>query len=824
VSASGPTDDLIVESSEPEAPSPGTGSEAKPTPGTGPSLAPIPETVGYRIKKKLLGPPLVSERLGSERLGKPTALAVLSSDVMSSSAYATEQILFILVPVVGLAAYSLVVPITGAILLVLAFVTLSYREVVRAYPKAGGSYVVARENFGPAVAQIAAAALLISYTITVSVSVAAGTDAIVSAVPGAGHFTLPLSVLFVVLLAFGNLRGLREAGKAFAIPTYFFITNMVVLISIGLARWATGSLHAHSLHQHGALPAGHGGGGLLLGASAFFVLRAFANGGSAMTGTEAISNGVSVFRDPQPRNARQTLVLMSVILGAMFLGVSILAAVTHAVPFASGTPTVISQVGKFVFGSGALGSALYAALQVSTALILILAANTSFTGFPFLVSFVASDSFLPRQLTVRGHRLVFSNGITLLAVAAIALLLATGARVASLIPMYAIGVFTGFTIAGIGMVKHHLTERQGSWRRSVWINATSAVVCFVVAVVFAVTEFTRGAWIVVVLLPLIVAGLMRLNHQYRQEEAILQDGAALAVEAPVLRRHVVVVLIDSIDLASARAIQYARTLNPDELRAMHFVLDAAHAHELGQQWSRLGLSRLPLELYRCPDRRLARAALEVAAELVAGGETEVSVLLPRRAYRRAWARLLHDQTADKIVEAVSQLPHVNATIVPFHLTGSSVERIQRLVSARDAARHGRPAPSGARYRGTTGSWRLEEGSAAMGEPVVAGQGKPGGPPASAVGAGSDLAPRRAARVSGVVLSLRVQPFGGVPSLEATIEHDSGRVNVIFLGRRHVPGVEVGTRMLVEGMVGTHRGKPQILNPHYELLGAVTPTG
>jgi amino acid transporter len=487
----------------------------------------LPETFNYRVKRFLLGPPLVNDQLEGQRLGKPTALAVLSSDVMSSSAYASEEILRILVPIAGLVAFSLVTPITGAILAVLAVVTICYRDVVRSYPKAGGSYVVSRDNFGPNVAQVAGAALLISYTITVAVSVAAGADAIISAVPAVGHDALLLSVAFVVLLAFGNLRGIREAGKVFALPTYFFIANMVVLIVAGFVQKAMGTLH-HTPQSHASLPLGHAGtGGLILGVSAFYLLRAFANGSSAMTGTEAISNGVSIFREPQARNARTTLVLMSAILGTMFLGVSILAAFTHSVPFASGTPTVVSEIGKLIYGSSTLGHLLFYMLQAATALILILAANTSFTGFPFLVSFVAEDSFLPRKLTVRGHRLVFSNGILLLAGASIALLVATNAKVSALIPMYAIGVFTGFTMAGAGMVKHHLTHKDAHWQTSVVVNAIAAVVCAVVVIVFAVAEFTQGAWVVVVVMPLLVYALVRTNRQYRAEDTVLEEGAAV---------------------------------------------------------------------------------------------------------------------------------------------------------------------------------------------------------------------------------------------------------------------------------------------------------
>ncbi len=348
---------------------------------------------------------------------------------------------------------------------------------------------------------------------------------------------------------------------------------------------------------------------------------------------------------------------------------------------------------------------LYYSLQAATALILILAANTSFTGFPFLVSFVAEDSFLPRKLTVRGHRLVFSNGILLLAGASIALLLATGAKVASLIPMYGIGVFTGFTMAGAGMVTHHWRHRDQHWRQRVVVNGIAAVVCAVVVVVFAVSEFNKGAWVVVVVMPLLVYALITTNREYRAEDAVLEEGAAVeACEAKVLRRHVVMVLVDRIDLATARAIQYARALTPDDLHAVHFNLDHTQTDMLIERWQRLGLSRLPLDVVDCPDRRLGRAALELAAEQ-ADGETEVSMVLPRRSYGKAWRRILHDQTADRIVAVVSQLPHVNATIIPFHVSAGLQE---------SGLEFGTVAGTGGRAGTSPGTLRPQEGRGPLG--------------------------------------------------------------------------------------------------------------
>jgi amino acid transporter len=753
--------------------------------------APLPESRAYRLKKLLLGPPLINDDLSGQRLGKPTALAVLSSDVMSSSAYATEQILRILIPVGGLAAFALVTPTTLLILAVLAVVTICYRDVVKSYPKAGGSYVVSRDNFGPNIAQIAGAALLISYTITVAVSVAAGTDAIISAVPSLGSVAVPLSVAFVVLIAYGNLRGLKEAGRVFAIPTYFFIGNMALLIFAGLAKAAGGTL-GHVPVAEGQMPFGHEGTGLLLGVSLFYFARAFANGGSAMTGTEAISNGVSIFREPQAKNARTTLVVMSCILGSMFLGVSVLSALAHARPFESGTPTVVSELGRLVYGQGPGGSLLYASLQAATAVILILAANTSFTGFPFLVSFVAEDSFLPRPLTVRGHRLVFSNGIIVLAVASIALLLATGARVAALIPMYAIGVFTGFTMAGAGMTKHHLRNREPGWKRSVAISASAAVVCLLVVLIFAFTEFTRGAWVVVVVMPLLIYGLTRTNAQYRGEDAVLAEGAAAAAcEAPVLRRHTAIVLVDRIDMATARAIQYARNLNPDELYAVHLNIDNRRAEAIMRRWTELGLARLPLEVIEVPDRRLSRAALEVANRAAADGQTEVSVLIPTRAYRRSWSVLLHGKNADRLVKALGQIPHVNATMVPFNVADiAAAQRMLGHVRAPDnGARQEPPAASGPQFASVPGTTPITE-----------------------------LRYRQQASVAGRIRSVRVHPGFDTPSLEATVTDGSGgELVAVFIGRKSIPGVRTGTHILLAGTVGDRRGRLAMLNPIYELL-------
>ena len=806
---------------DPVGPATGPGVAVSPTaPPPAPRLTPritpsggvdLPETLRYRLKNLLLGPPIASDRQTSERLGKPTALAVLSSDVISSSAYATEQMLLPLIPIVGLAAFSLVVPITVAVIFVLVFVTLSYLEVVKVYTKAGGAYVVARENFGLTVAQVAAMSLLIDYTLTVAVSVAAGVAAITSVFPVLTPETTWIAVALVLLIAYGNLRGIREAGRTFAVPTYFFIVNMVVLMAVGTYRAVTGSLHAHSIYGHaGSVPIGTRGSGLLLGAGVFVVLKAFASGGSALTGTEAISNGVSIFRRPESRNARITMVLMALILGSLVLGVSALASVTHPVPYESGTPTVISQIAKFVYGTSGLGRFFYVLLQIGTTLILILAANTSFTGFPFLASFAAEDSYLPRQLNRRGHRLVFSTGIVVLTVVSIVLLLITRAKVDSLIPLYAIGVFTGFTMAGAGMAKYHHTHREDHWRRRLAINGTASVLSFIVLLIIAVAKFREGAWVILVILPLGVFVLLRLHHQYVDEERQLEEGAAEAAEAPVLNRHVVVVLVDRLDMATARALQYARTLHPDDLRAVHFTLDNRVTADLEAEWSRLGLTRLPLDVYECEDRRLTRAALELAAETVADGQTELTILLPRRGFAAGWHRVLHDATADQIAAAVGQLAHVNATVVPYQLTGGWLSRRRewRRPEGELPRRAGRTDKAAGRPPGRSAPRdpaRISFDRAAFGE-----QGR-GTIPIS------EAAWRHRVRVAGRVKSVRVQPRAGTSNLECVLADETGRLLLVFQGRRRIPGVQPGARLVVEGMVGDWARHQAILNPDYELV-------
>ena len=481
-----------------------------------------PDPFWYTAKTKLLGPPLVNEQLGEQRLSKPLALGVLSPDGISSSAYGTEEILIALLPIAGLAAFTLILPLTLVILLVMTLVVLSYREVVMVYIRPGGSYVVARENFGPRIAQVCAVALLIDYVVTVAVQIAAGTAAVASAIPAIGPYKLEICVGVVLLMCYGNLRGIKEAGKAFAVPTYLFSGAVILMIVVGLIREVMGNLHPlDPATLHGTYTIGPGTEGLVTGVMIFTLLKAFANGGASLTGIEAVSDAVGAFHPPEGRNARKVLVAEGIILGVLVAGIGWLAHATHATPRTVGYPTVLAQEAQIVFGSGFIGHALFYLVQLATMLILYTGGNTSFNGFPFLTSYVAGDSFLPRWLLKRGHRLVFSNAIILLAVTSVALLVIKDADVNSLVPLYAIGVFTAFTMAGFGMAKYHHTRREPGWRSKFIINFSAGALSAIVVAIFAVVKFTEGAWVVLVLFAIFVPALIRLNAEYRAETEVL---------------------------------------------------------------------------------------------------------------------------------------------------------------------------------------------------------------------------------------------------------------------------------------------------------------
>ena len=649
------------------------------------------ESFWYSAKRRLLGPPLVNEQLSEERLSQPLALGVLSCDGISSANYGSELILHELLPFFGLAAFTILLPMTGVILLGVALVVLSYREVVTVYTRAGGSYVVARENFGPRVAQVAAVALMVDYVVTVAVQNAAGSAAIISTFPALGKplgdttTLLLIAVAATLVMSYVNLRGVRENGKTFALPTYVFSGSVGLMIIVGLAREAFGGGLPHVPWHSGTVGIGHWSG-LWTFVAIFYLGRAFANGGSSLTGIEAVSNAVSALRPPEGKHARQILITQGSIVAFLIAGISWMAHVTHAVPYVSGVPTVVSQEAKLIFGQSVVGHAMFFLVQAGAITILFTGGNTSFSGFPFLTSFVAEDSFLPRWLSKRGHRLVFSNGIVLLTLLAVALLVVVGANTNNLVPFYAIGVFTGFSMAGFGMARYHRRTKEPGWRRRLAINFVGGVYTALVVVIFAIVKFTEGAWLVIVVFPIAVFAFIRLNREYRLEAQVLEriGGRKRPPEPTNYPKRTVFLLVDSFDLATLAALRYARSLRPTTLRAVHFVIDTAQAEQLREEWMRADRG-VVLDFIDCPDRRLTRCAAELVSAEAALPGVHVTAVLPRRSYAPLLGRFLHDRTADKIAGAVSRIPHSVATIVPFDVQ-SRVEELhaRQVAPAKEA--------------------------------------------------------------------------------------------------------------------------------------------
>jgi hypothetical protein len=604
-------------------------------------------------------------------------------------------------------------------------------------------------------------------------------------------------LLVIVILTYGNLRGVKEAGKAFAMPTYFFIGCMLIVFGMGLYRQFNGTLEVLATNNPGAVPLGEGQG-LLTFAAIFILLRAFANGGSSLTGLEAISDGVALFQQPEHVNARRTLVTMSFLLGTLVLGVSWFAHKIHAMPYELGTPTVISQIAKTIVGNGVFGQTMFIMVQLATMLILFAGANTTYSAFPLLCNFVATDGYLPRQLTKRGHRLAFSNGILLLSGGGIFLVLFTAGSVEHLVAFYALGVFTGFTLAGFGMVRHALRHKEGQWKFKVFINGVSGSISFVVVIIFSVVKFTEGAWLVLVTAPILVLTFLRLRRQYdREQEALVVKGHQ--ERATSIARHDVTVLVDSVDIATVGAIRYARSLKPRNLAAVHFVIDDRHAEEIQMAWAKSdALDDVTLELIDCPDRRIANSVVDYAIRLTEKDDIELTLLLPRRSYSRFLGRLLHDQTAEQIAAPISQLPRVVATIVPFdvdRITSGAKLEVHHPQETVRVAKPAQPAPQNIAPVDFEPISHYAEDVTKIGQ----------------------IQWRKRAKVHGRVTSIKTAPRGSAPSLQVEIWDETGGVSLQFLGRREIAGLEVGSQMRAEGMVGEEDGSMVILNPSYELL-------
>jgi amino acid transporter len=605
-----------------------------------------------RLKYLVLGSPIPTARESHERLTKVKALAVFSSDALSSVAYATEEIMKVLV-LVGVGVLYLTLPISGVIVLLLAIVVLSYSQTIRAYPSGGGSYIVASDNLGMLAGLTAAGALLVDYVLTVSVSIASGVAQITSLVPEWLPYQVPLAVGAVVLIVLGNLRGIRESGSIFAVPTYVFVALMYVLIGYGLYRLFLGGGMTYEPPPSARQPIGEAIG-------LFVLLRAFAQGCTAMTGTEAISNGVPAFKPPEWANARTTLVWMGILLASMFMGLSYLAVQLGVLP--ADEETVISQIGRTVFGGGAL----WVALQIATALILILAANTSFADFPRLSSILARDRFLPRVFQFRGDRLAFTTGIIALAILSIALLVIFNGSLDALIPLYAVGVFTSFTLSQAGMVVHWRKSREPGWERSAVINGLGAVATGVVTLVIAVTKFAEGAWLVVLLIPLLILGFWGIHRHYQALER------ARRAETPLLPEEVVVravVPVADMGVQARQALAFARAIAPDDehVVAVHVTDDVANAERLRREWEEWEPG-VELILVESPYRSLTGPLLAYIDALKETHPSDtITVVLPEFVPSHWWEHLLHNQTALRLKAALLFHPGLVVTNVPYHM-------------------------------------------------------------------------------------------------------------------------------------------------------------
>lgn len=585
-----------------------------------------------------------------ERLGKAVALAVFASDPLSSVAYATEEILLVLI-LAGPAALSYSLPVAIGIAALLAVVVISYRQTVVAYPQGGGAYLVAKDNLGTFPALTAAAALLTDYVLTVSVSVAAGIAALTSAFPALFPYRVALCVLAIAGIAIGNLRGVRESGRLFAAPTYFFVVSVLGMIGYGLVGTVFDVLPEAPYEPH---PPGLEGIGL------FLILRSYAAGCTALTGVEAVSNGVPALKPPEGRNAQTVMTWLGVISIAMFLGITYLAYDFGIIP--GGDETVVSKIARRVFGT----SLAYYAVQAVTMLVLLLAANTSYAGFPRLSSLLARDRFMPRQLGTQGDRLVFSNGILILSGFAILLIVGFGGDTHALLPLYAIGVFISFTLSQGGMVRRWLRVREKGWRWRVWVNGVGAVVTGIVLLTLAGTKFHEGAWIVIVIIPLLVPLFLIVHWHYEEVAAEL---SLEGLEGPPEFRHTVLVLIGDVHRGVVRAVQYAKTLAAPTatVRAVYVEADPARTAKLEEKWGKWGLG-VPLVVLTSPYRSLLRPLLDYIDQIQSRGDDQmVTIVLPEFLPRRWWQHILHNQTALLIKGALLFRKNIVVTDVPYLL-------------------------------------------------------------------------------------------------------------------------------------------------------------
>ncbi len=601
------------------------------------------------LKRALVGLPLASKDAHHQKLSKRRALAVFSSDALSSVAYATEAILHTLI-VAGTLAFGLSIPISFAIVALLVIVVLSYRQTLQEYPQGGGCYIVAKENLGTKASLLAGAALLLDYVLTVAVSVTAGVEAITSAFPGTHNHAVAISLFFIGGITMANLRGIKESAAIFAAPTYFFIGCIFILMGVGAYKVASGGFQAlpppiftaeHPLTW-------------------FLVLKGFSSGCTALTGVEAISDGVPAFRHPEAKNASITLTFMAVVLGAMFIGITALAHYYGVGPLHN--ETVLSQIVRAVFGR----SWFYYTTQIATTAILVLAANTAYADFPRLASFLARDRFLPRQLASMGDRLVFSNGILLLGFSASVLIIFFNADTHALLPLYAVGVFMSFSISQAGMVRHWTRERRPGWMKGVLLNATGMVVTAVVFLIFVLTRFTEGAWAVLVIIPFFMAVFLRINSHYLDvgRQLSLLDEKPEKFKDRV--KHTVILPISGIHRGVLEALRYAESISSD-IRAVYVELDPAATEHMREDWKSWGRG-IPLVILKSPYRSVVGPILRYIDEVEdLHHDDMMTIIVPEFVPAKWWQQFLHNQTAIFMRTALLFRKGKVITSVRYHL-------------------------------------------------------------------------------------------------------------------------------------------------------------
>lgn len=633
------------------------------------------------LKRFVIGRPLATDEADHQRISKTIGLAVFSSDAISSTAYATQEILLVLVPVGGMAvlsqsnySFGFLTPIALLVAVLLAVVANSYRQTIHAYPDGGGAYVVSRENLGEVPALVAGGSLLVDYVLTVSVSVAAGTQAIYSAVPSLAPYKVEMCLGFVALLTVANLRGVKESGRIFAVPTYIYILALTALIGFGIFKLSHGTLPQLPPDKEALAELAKTTGKTAIGVGGitlFLFARAFSSGAVALSGVEAISNGIPAFRKPTSKNAAVTLVWMATILGGSFIGLTILAERIRPTPTEAGE-SVVSIIGRTVFGGTGF---MYWLLQVSTAGILILAANTAYADFPRLAALVGKDGYLPRQFANRGDRLVFSNGVLFLAGAASLLLVIFGGNVSALIPLYAVGVFTSFTLSQTGMVRHHIRLKERGWRKSIVFSAIGAVGTLIVAMVVIISKFTIGAWIPVALVPIIVVIFKSVKGHYSKVARKLRVDPSY-VESETVPNHGVVVLVGGVNQSSLAAIRYARSVGAHDAVAVTVAIDEAQAEKIRTEWDRHQI-RIPLEIIASPYRDLTGTVEDYLDELDRRwGHDYLTVVIAEFVLPHWYQGIFHNQSALALKLALLYRRDTVVVNVPYHL-GSDAAEFQR---------------------------------------------------------------------------------------------------------------------------------------------------